>query len=346
MTTANRLFLCAALSCALALGACDGDVTPPSSNADAEAALDAGQWRAAQGHLARIFSSGKADEATQAIKLDLMLEMGDGYGAMAAIEALPESALGPDERRVANAHALILQGNPRAAAALYDGMEPEAFGEQDYRMTVWLLREMGEEEAFEAGLDSGLEAYPDSADLNAMAARALIEGDAPEEAARFVTRALASEPAHYEALLAKGELEIGAGELEAALATYRKAADAWPDRALPLANIAGLHLDLGQVEAAGETLKGAVAAHPDEPFLQWQLARHALATDDLDTARTALEITRRAFGDRDAFTLLSARAEERFGNTALALSEYQRYLDSVGENAAVEARIAALEAGG
>ena len=129
------------------------------------------------------------------------------------------------------------------------------------------------------------------------------------------------------------------------ISAYRRAAEAWPDFALPRANIGGLLLDRGEIEAAGATLEAAIAAHPEEPFLQWQMARYALATDDLETARAAIEIARRAFRGNDAFTLLSAQAEERFGNRALALSEYQRYLKAVGEDETIAAKIAALKAG-
>ena len=345
MISTKRFFASLAMGATLALAACDDAPVAASTNADARAALEKGQWGNAQAHLTNVFAAGAADETTQAIKLDLMLEMGDGYAAMAAIDALPESALAPAERRVAMAHALILEDNAQGAADLYEGMDPEGFTEQDYRMTLWILRELDEADQFEAGMDAALEAYPDSADLNAMAAEALIELDEPEEAAAYVERALASAPNHFEALLAKGELAIDAKDLEGALATYQTAAKAYPNHPLPLANIAGLQLDLDRIEAAGETLKSAITAHPDEPFLQWQLARYSLATDDLDTARIALETARRAFRSVDEFTLLSAQAEERFGSTSLALSEYKRYLRTVGEDDAIEAKVAALEAG-
>ena len=346
MMDPKRLLISAALGAALALSACSETPLATSTNADAQAALEQGQWRAAQNHLASVFAAGEADETTQAIKLSLSLEMGDGYAAMAAIDALSDAALAQPERRVATAHALILQGNPQGAADLYEGADPDSFSEQDYRMTLWVLRELDEAEEFEAGMDAGLEAYPESADLNAMAAQALLDLDAPGEAAAYIERALASDPTHFEALFANGEWAIGVDRLDEALATYRTAADAYPDRPLPLANIAGLQLDMGQVEAAGATLTSAVQAHPGEPFLQWQLARYALATDDLETARTALETARRTFRSVDEFTLLSAQAEERFGNRTLALSEYKRYLRAVGEDEAIAAKIAELEAQG
>lgn len=344
MTHTTRILFATTLGAALALTAC-ADAPYAATNAQAREALDEGRFGDAQTHLTSLFTSGEADERTQRIKLDLMLQVGDGYAAMAAIDALPDTALNEAERRIAKAHAFLLQGNPGAAADLYEALEPADFSEQDFRMTLWILRELGEDEEFDAGLEAALQAYPDSADINAMAARALIDIGSAEEAAPFVERALASEPTHYQALLAAGEVAIAEENLDAALDAYRKAADAWPDFALPRANIAGLQLDRGEVEAAGKTLKAAIAAHPGEPFLQWQMARYALATDDLETARAAIETARRAFRGNDEFTLLSAQAEERFGNRTLALSEYQRYLKAVGEDAAVAAKIAALKAG-
>lgn len=336
------LTLCAAAA-ALALSACDG--APVPTNAQVRAALEAGEFADARALMGQIFTADAADAETQRIKLDLMLELEDGHAAMAAIDALPQSALGADERRIATAHALILQGKPEAAGALYADIAPAAFAEQDYRMVLWALDEMGEDEQFEAGMDAGLQAFPQSADLNAMAAQALLDRDQPDEAPRFADTALASDPDHYAALLVKGELAILAGDLEAALDHYTQASQRYPGRAIPVANIAGLQMDLGRIEAAGETLARALAGHPDEPFLQWQLVRHALATDDLDTARRALEAARRTYRGNDEFTLLSAQAEERFGNRELALAEYRRYLRAVEDDPAIEARIAALEAG-
>jgi tetratricopeptide (TPR) repeat protein len=343
MRTLKTIALFSAASAALSLAACDS--APIATNAGVEQAMETGDLASAQARLSDIFNSGNADDETQRLKLDLMLKLGDGYAAMAAIDALSEAALPAPERRVTSAHALILQEKPEAASALYAEADPANFSEQDYHMLLWALREMGEDEDFDAGLQAGLAAFPDSADLNTLAARALMSVGENERARPYAEKALASDPAHFEALLAQGELAIEAGDLDAALDHYRAAVKAYPWRAIPKANVAGLQLDLEQVEAAGETLRAALAKHPEEPFLQWQQVRYALATDDLDTARLALENARKAFRGEDEFTLLSAQAEERFGNRELALSEYRRYLKAVGDDAAIEAKLAELEAG-
>ncbi|MEO0590375.1 MAG: hypothetical protein AAFZ11_07415 [Pseudomonadota bacterium] len=344
-TPTHALCLALALPGALVLAACGDTPVSGPTNTSLRSAIEAKDFAAARAQLAEIFENGDADAKTQRLKLELMLDLEDGYAAMAAIDALPDSALGADERRVARAHALILQDKAEAAAALYAGQDRAGFGEPDYHMMLWAMRELEDEEGFVTGMDQALEAYPQSADINALAARVLFDADLAQEAAPFADQAITTDPAHYEARVVQGELAIAREDLNAALAHYEAARDAYPSRALPYANIAGLQLDLERAEAAGETLRTAIAMHPEDPFLQWQLARFALVTGDLEIARKAIEAARRTYRGNDEFTLLSAQAEERFGNPSLAVSEYRRYLRAVGEDEAVEARIAALEAG-
>jgi tetratricopeptide (TPR) repeat protein len=331
------------LAAALALGLAGCSEAPLPTNEDARRALEANDLATARSHVAEILAHGGADDETQRIKLSVMLELGDGYAAMGAIDALSDKALGPQDRRVAQAHALILQGKPQLALDLYAEVDDANLAEQDFRMKAWAYRDLGEDEAFATTMDAALEAFRDSPDLNALAAWQLIDLDLPEEAGSFADRALAGVPDHYDALMAKGRLAISEDDIEAALRHYRAAAEGHPARALPIVTVGGLLLDLGRVEEAGRTLRAASAAHPDDPFLQWQYARLALAENDLGTARLALETARRTYRGNDEFTLFTAQAEERFGNRALALAEYRRYLRAVGSDEGVERKIAELE---
>jgi tetratricopeptide (TPR) repeat protein len=337
-----RTSICAiAASAALFLGACAG--VEPSTNEDAKRALEQNEFRIARAHLADILTSGSADTQTYQLQLELMLATENGYAAMAAIENLPESALGGAERRAAMAHAFMLQEQPENAAALYEGLDPSDLTEQDFRMILWALMALGNDEGFAAGMDTALDAFPDSADINALAGQQLLAMDEPEAAARFAGRAIAADPVNYEALLLQGKIAIDADDLETALSYYSKAAEVYPTRAIPLANIAGLQLDLGQIEEAGKTLERGLGDHPDVPFMQWQQARYAFAIDDMQTARSARDSARRAFRSNNEFTLLSAQVEEKLGNQALAVSDYQRYLRAIGPDPEIEARIAALQ---
>jgi len=332
-----------AIGLSLGFASC-ADKPQGPTNLDVRQALNAHQFDEARAGLAHIFTSGAADHETLAIKLELMLEVGDGYAAMGVIDALPDAFLDQQARRIARAHALILQGKPQMAVDLYQDVDSSDFSEQDFRMALWAIRELGEDEAFEMGMDEALEAFPASADLNTLAAQQLIGLDLVEQAASFVETALASEPDHYDALLVQGRLALFEYDIPAALESYRAAEKAYPTRAFPVANIGGLLLDLGMLEEADKVLRDGVQAHPDDPFMQWQFARVALAQGNLDLARPALEAARRTYRGTDEFTLFSAQAEERFGNRKLALAEYRRYLRAVGEDEGVERKIAELEA--
>ncbi|MEE4155128.1 MAG: tetratricopeptide repeat protein [Erythrobacter sp.] len=275
--------------------------------------------------------------------MELMLELGDGYSAMAAIESLSEDDLSRDQRRTAMAHAFILQGKPENAVTLFDGTAPEQLSEREAYLRLWALSELDDMERLEPGMDLALETYPDSAPLNALAAHKLVELGLPEEAMSFAQKALAADPKHYETRIVLGEIALREGEPEKALASYIEASRIKPEQPTPLAVIAGIQLDLERYEEAGQTIDRAMKQHPEMPFLVWQKARHALATGDLETARRTGEEARRTFRGNDEFTLFSAQLEEALGNRILALAEYRRYLRAVGEDPDISARIAALE---
>lgn len=336
---AQTLSLAAAV--ALLAGACSP--APEASLDAAQHAYDQRDLAAARIALADLFTSGGANDQAYLLQMRLMLDMGNGYAALAAIEKLPETVLDTAQRRVATAHAQLLQGKPQDAINLYDGADPETFSQADFRMALWALAELGQDEEFANGMDLALQRHPDSPELNAMAGEQLIRLGLPGEATAFAERALTHGPDTYEALITNGRVAIAQGDLARALEHYAKAAELFPFRATPHANVAGLQLDLGRVKDAGKTLAAALRDHPEDPFLQWQQARYALATQDKSAARFALEKARRTYNDNAEFMLLSAQVEEQAGNRVLAVAEYRRYLRMQGPNPEIEARIAQLD---
>jgi Tfp pilus assembly protein PilF len=341
MKTINSVLIGLVASVALTLSAC-GE-TPQSSIEDAQEAFENREYRIARAHLADIFTNGEATDEVYRLQMRLMLELGEGYAAMAAIEKLSDTALTQDDRRIATAHALLLQGKPETALELYGDVEPTDFSSEDFRMTLWALGQIGQEEEFAAGMDEALQRFPDNVHLNAMAAEHLIDLDNADDAEEYAQVALKNDPENFQALVANGRLDIVQGKLDQALVHYLRASEIYPHHVTPWAAASGLQLDLGQVEQAGETLRVALANHASDPFLQWQKSRHALMTNDMIAARTALEAARRAFRDNDEFTLFSAQVEDKAGNRELALAEYKRYLRAVGSDQQVEARVMALE---
>ena len=310
---------------------------------DAQSAFEQGQYRVANAHLSDVLSKGNADDRVRKLQLELMLKLGDGNRAIAALEQLPEGALGDAERRVAFGHAYILQGSPEKTADLYRDLPEEDFSEQDFRMVLWAFKQMGEGDDFAAGMRAGLDRFPESAHLNALAADQLYDSGLPEEAERYVDSALQNGPEVFEAQLVAGRKAIFEEELEKAIGHYRKAYEINPTNVLPLANVAGLHLDLGQVKEAGEVLRVATEINREFPFLQWQLARHKLAVGDNQGAREAKDRVQRVYADNPEFILLMADIEAAFGNNRLALDNYRRFVREAGEVPEVMQKISELE---
>lgn len=335
------LSLTMAAAATLLTNACS--TAPEASLAQATRAYEQRDYYAARDQLAALFVNGGATDQAYLLQLRLMLDMGNGYAALAAIEKLPESVLDAAQRRAATAHAQLLQGKPEAALALYEDIDPATFTEADFRMTLWGVQELGGDNEFANGMDLALERHPDNPDLNAIAGEQLIRIGLPEEAAVYAAHALKHGPDNYEVLLVNGRVAIAEGDLAGAIGHYAKAAKLYPFHAAPHGNIAGLQLDLGQVDEAGKTLAVALRDHSSHAFLQWQQARYALAKQDIAAARLALEKARRSFNGNGEFALLSASIEDRAGNRALAVSEYRRALQLLGPNPEVEARIAQLE---
>lgn len=331
-----------ALAFSVSLAGCEM-MSTASTYEDAQSAFEDGQYRIANAHLIDILASGEADTKVRKLQLDLMLTLGDGNRAMAALEQLSQEDLSGAERRIALAHAQILQGAPGKTVEIYEALARDKFTEQDYRMALWAVSELGEMEDFTSGMDFALESYPDSPQLNALAANQLFDLGMGDAAQPFVATAVENGPDVFEAQLVAGRGEIFKGELEKAIEHYQLAHEINKINALPLTNIAGLYMDLDQLDEAQSVLDQAVQNHGDFPFLQWQLARYKLATGDVQGAREARDRVARIFADRPNFMILSGQIEEEMGNRSLALDGYRRFVREYGEVPEVMEKIAELE---
>ncbi|MEP0392058.1 MAG: tetratricopeptide repeat protein [Erythrobacter sp.] len=327
---------------AVSLAGCEGLSTSSTYEA-AQNAYDQGQYRIANAHLNDVLAKGGAEDRVRKLQLDLMLKYGDGNRAVAALGQLSKDALSEQERRLALAHALLLQGSAQRVIKLYDPILLDDHSEQDLRMLLWALVQLNDEPMFEKRLDYALGRYPDSAHINALAANRLYDLKKPSEAGAYAVTAIINGKDNLEARLVAGRKAIFDGNLETAIEHYKKAHTINPLMPLPLANVAGLQLDLGQVDAAADTLKIAVDNHSEYPFLQWQLARYRVAIGNFQGAREAKDRAVRAFGNNAEFILLTAQIEAGLGNKALALDNYRRFVREAGELPQVMAKIAELE---
>lgn len=321
------------------LGGCGS--APPARLADVDQALAQHRYSQARDALLalRKHDGGSLELVRRLAKLEL--DFGDGYAAERYLDEWRSLAGTSPEWVTLRARSLILQGKSRSAQDFLEQAEPaEAEGAARAWLTVWAAMEQGDNDRAQEEVMTALARYPRSPDLNARAGRLLAMQGNREAASEYVAAALAADPQHYEALLLQGEGRIAAGDLEGALASYGLAARAYPDFAVPSANVVGLLIDLGRLPEAEQALKPALARYPGFPLLQFTAARLAAATKRWPQARATLQAMPAQFKrDVPAATLLEGDVETALGNQATAQALYASIANRPGMEAAVAARL-------
>lgn len=146
-----------------------------------------------------------------------------------------------------------------------------------------------------------------------LASLGMMQGDRAS-ADRLIDEILAKDPNQVDALVARAQLQLADGNLEAALATARKASGAGQAAPLPHHVLGLVYKAQNQFEDAESAFKDALRASPAYAPASVELAKLAIAAGDYPGAatyaRTALE---RFPGDLDAHLLL-VRAQIAGGN--------------------------------
>ncbi|MFU7528025.1 tetratricopeptide repeat protein [Qipengyuania sp. ASV99] len=293
--------------------------------ADVEKAIaDNRFYDARSGLLAWREYAGPSPENSQELA-QVMLDLGDGHTAERYLNELRDAQGESPLWTTMRAQSLILQGQAWRARELLDEFEGAARDNGDHAwLRVWAAMEEAQIDEAQELLANGLGLYPQSARLHAKAARLAVWRGDWDTADQHVDEALRIDPDEYEAMLIGGEVRIAKGDLEGALLAYQTAGAAYPDFAIPQANIAGLMLDLGRTDAAEPVLERALRTHPDFALLRFNLARLHGLKGRWSTAREIL-LALPADWKRNfpAATLLEGEAEAALGNHAMAMTLYR-----------------------
>lgn len=314
----NRTFALPLLLALAVPGGCDAP--PPADLAQVDKAYADHRYHAARRDLLAIREAEGPSPASAQRLAQLALALGEGLTAERYLDEL-RSAVGEDADWVSmRAHSFILQGQPRRAADLitqFDGLPP-ADGKHQW-LQVWAAMEDGQVDEAQALVTKALAIYPQSADLHAKAARLMAWQGDWDAVDTHVNAALGAAPQHYEALLLQGESRIARGDLDGAIAPYQSAAAAYPDFAVPSANVIGLLLDLRRLDEAQKVLQPALASHPDFPLLRFNAARLDALRKQWPAALATLRAIPSQFKrDFPAATLLEGEVEAALGNHGMA----------------------------
>ena len=166
-------------------------------------------------------------------------------------------------------------------------------------------------------VDAAIAAHPDQSAFHALRARALVGSDgSPEEIDAAYARALELDAENASALAGQGRRMEDAGNLEAALALYDRAADADPENVAYPEAAARVLFASGDTSEAEGRLEAMLVSYPRDPRAAIELARSLLARGG--DADRALSLAQRA-------VLLQSGAEglEALGWAYLELGQHE-----------------------
>ena len=204
----------------------------------------------------------------------------------AALRGAPDEAL----TTLLRARLAEARGNHDEARTLYAQAAPdEVVGiEAQWRLGAMELALERPDEALAAAMAALGRAATDP-DAVSVAARAHVAKGEPQRGMQLVQRALAAHENDPRLLAAKAIVEMATEQWEAALATLRAATEREPDSAELWAQLGEAARRMGNADDAKDAYDRAIAIEPKEPMALVGLLKLAVAAEDVQRARAALE---------------------------------------------------------
>lgn len=278
----------------------------------------------------------------------LLLKLGDGVGAEAAVQAA--LGAGGDEAalRPLAAKAAAMQGDGDRAFRILDAgaIAPEMIGE-----AAWVAGNVhldnGDRGSARDAYDRAVRDLPRNSDLWVDVAR-FREANADALGARdAIDYAIELDKANSAALAYKANLVRTQLGLTASLEWYDAALEADPDNAGALIDQAATLGDLGRYKDMLVSLRRAAALVPGNAQIYYLQAVLAARAGNYRLARSLLQRTRGRLDDEPGFMLLSAVVELELGGEAVAATWADRLIEVQPENLTARRILAVAEwAGG
>ena len=273
----------AALPLALVLAACSSDPASEAAPA-AEVVLDYNQQRF---ELAQALSENPGDQKLRLRLAETQLMIGDGVGAQATLEELPQAALDTGQPAALMGHAHLLQERPEEALEwAQKAGEGNALGA--WVETGALLSMEQPAKAF-ARIDEALKTHPEDARLLALRGEMALGRGEIEPGRDFANRALAADGGSLQALMLAGRVSVLSEDWEEAESHYSEAARLHGGVIGPLLALAATQADSGNVEGAEETLMRLRQLAPNHPLGLFFEAKLAFLQGDLEMAHSKMQ---------------------------------------------------------
>ncbi|MEZ5682502.1 MAG: tetratricopeptide repeat protein [Erythrobacter sp.] len=216
------LFPYSTIALAAALSACSPD--PDTSFANARESFAANDFRSARVSLISGLRDRPGDHEMRLLLARAQLALGDGEGAAATLEKLPQDLAQKPGVALVSGEAEVLRGRFDSAIERVEGIETSAADRIRALALIGLEKPDAAAEAFATG------AARDKQDAGLLAsyARFTLLQDEPDQAEALVGRALKLDPRQVEAHLVRARIHEARNEVPAALADYERVLELHP----------------------------------------------------------------------------------------------------------------------
>lgn len=253
-----------------------------------------------------------ADRDLLLLLADIHLRLGDAEGAQGVVGRIERLGGPPAPPRIA-AEIALLRGDARQALVLA-GDDPSA---DAARIRAEAHLALGDEDAARAAFRRGMAATPDLR-LAAAYGRFLLHAGELDDATGVLRTLRKLAPGSYEAIVMQGDLASARGRDTEAMAAYRKAIAAYPDRVAPLLALANLHDAAGDVEQAMKLVEQAGDIAPADPAVEQLWIQLLSEKGEWEKIRQALQSRESQLDAGSALSMTYAEALLRLGHAEQA----------------------------
>ncbi len=315
-------FVIPAVALTLALAGCGLAGGDPME--DAQAAYEAGDYRAARIALAEALDDPESSADALPLYARTLLALEDGEGAERVIGQLRGHGHAPADLDAMAAHAAFLRSDHEEALSRAE--LPGAQTPLGAWVAIRALTALNRADEALARADGAVEAYPDDARLLATRGAMALAQRQVAQAKGWSQRALEAGENQLDALMLAGQLRLLRADYEGARSFYARAHDHYPADLGPLFALAATQADLGDNAAAKANLAALDAAAPGHPMGLLLSARLAFNEGDLDAAQAIVQRAESDIGKIPAGRLLMGEIAYLRGFPSQAITHLQQFL--------------------
>lgn len=253
--------------------------------AEAQAAFDSHEFEKARTLLAEGLNGHPDDPALLEILARTRLKMGDGDGAIGALDRLKSSSSLPIDAPVMFAEAELLRGK---AGAARDRLQGQTSAEA-WRLRAWAARLEGEDQQAQQAFATGMAASGQKAPLLADYAALLLDYRRLPEARRLANLALGENPHLLQGHLVTGRIAQAEGRGEDATRSFTKVLEREPKNAAALKGLVQILGNSGKLDAMRPYTEAGYKAYPADADFIFFTAKLAALDKDWPRALAVLQ---------------------------------------------------------